>query len=124
MTAATIVLSSAAITDEGGGVVPVILWDTALSQLRVDHDDFIGQRFTLRCPERKGKDRRAVLSGTNTYTSDSSLCFAAAHAGVVQPTGGSFTVQLNPGAESGWAELCHALPACVRRFKAAVGVRY
>lgn len=79
--------------------VPVIEWDTNLSRLRVDNDDFVGQRFTLRCPKRVISGRKAVLSGTDIYTSDSALCFAAVHAGAVQSLGGIVTVQLNPGAQ-------------------------
>ncbi len=75
-------------------------WNTALQQFRVDNDQFVGQRFLFYCPEYTVRDKDETLYGTDTYPSESPLCVAAVHAGVINRYGGSILVQLNPGPES------------------------
>ena len=72
-------------------------WGTDLEHFQVDQDKFVGQRFAFECPERVVRAKPAAIYGTNVYSSDSPICWAALHAGVVGPEGGRITVQLNPG---------------------------
>ena len=80
--------------------IPTIEWNHSLKQLQVDNDKFIGQRFRLRCPEHTVRDTDAALRGTDRYPSDSAICVAAVHAGVVDRSGGEVVVQLNPAPET------------------------
>ncbi len=72
-------------------------WDTALKHQQLDDDRFVGQRFVFSCPEHDKRHRAPELRGTHVYASDSPICAAAVHAGVIGPRGGRVTVQLNPG---------------------------
>ncbi|MEM7222210.1 MAG: LCCL domain-containing protein [Pseudomonadota bacterium] len=81
--------------------IPEIEWDTSLVKFQFDSDKFIGQRFSATCPELTlGKLDESTVYGTDAYPSDNALCVAALHAGQIDENGGTFTVQLNPGAES------------------------
>ena len=74
-------------------------WNTVLKHFQVDSDKFIGQQFSFQCPERTVRGSDAALYGTNVYPSDSPICVAAVHAGVIDRDGGNIRVQLNPGIE-------------------------
>lgn len=80
--------------------IPGIEWDTSLVHFQFDADKFIGQRFTAKCPEVTRGDLDSVVYGTDVYPSDNAICVAALHAGKIDKTGGTVTVQLNPGAEA------------------------
>ena len=77
--------------------VPRLGWNTDLEHFQVDSKKFVGQRFTFQCPERAGRKKDGRIFGTDVYSSDSPICLAALHAGVIRPRGGRVTVQLNPG---------------------------
>jgi hypothetical protein len=77
--------------------IPEIDWDTALKSFQFDHDKFIGQRLTVKCPPYSVKKTEEVVYGTDTYPSNNSICLAALHAGKIDKAGGVVTVQLNPG---------------------------
>ena len=53
--------------------------------------------FTVTCP---ASCSPGSLWGTDTYTTDSSLCTAARHAGVIKEGGGDFTVTFADGKKS------------------------
>jgi hypothetical protein len=60
----------------------------------------LGQAITLECPANGMSDR---VYGTDTYTDDSSICTAAAHAGLVTPAdGGRVTIEA-VGAQAAFA---------------------
>lgn len=75
-------------------------WSTDLEHFQVDSDKFVGQRFSFQCPELTKRTKRHAIYGTNVYSSDSPICWAALHAGALSRSGGRVTVQLNPGADS------------------------
>jgi hypothetical protein len=57
-----------------------------------------GDKFTVTCPEGCGE---GVLYGTDVYTTDSSICLAALHAGVIEASkGGPVTVKVSKGSPS------------------------
>jgi hypothetical protein len=57
----------------------------------------IGSEFTVTCPAACGE---ASVWGTDTYTADSNICTAAAHAGVIDlEDGGTFVVTIEEGQE-------------------------
>jgi hypothetical protein len=61
----------------------------------VDHRGAIGQRFTYRCPPNGAGSH---ITGTGTYTDDSSVCSAAVHAGVITfEEGGTVVIEIRPG---------------------------
>jgi hypothetical protein len=76
-----------------------IEWDDSLETYQFDNDKFIGQRFTAKCIPANIQDMDETVFGTDTYPSDSSICVAAVHAGLIDRDGGVVTVQLNPGAD-------------------------
>ncbi len=58
-----------------------------------------GRRETLACPG--GGPTGGRLWGTDTYTDDSSICLAAAHAGLITAAaGGTVTIEIRPGQPS------------------------
>ncbi len=80
-------------------VVPEFTWDTTIHRYQMDKDKFIGQRLTFHCPERPVGQSDAAIYGTDVYPSDTPLCVAAMHAGVMTSSGGTAIAQLNPGAD-------------------------
>lgn len=74
---------------------PVIAdWGSTATSLRGQN----GSQFAVVCP---AGGALAAVWGTDTYTDDSSVCSAAAHAGMVsQAAGGSATIEIRPGAAS------------------------
>ncbi len=73
-------------------------WQANLSSFDRDDRHSIGQRLTVSCPPRPAGRMRAQVFGTRTYAGQSSICYAALHAGVISPGGGDATVQINPSA--------------------------
>jgi len=80
--------------------VPRIDWETTINQFQIDSDKFIGQRLSVDCPEWTSADTMAVIFGTDLYSSDSSICIAAQHAGAITETGGRVTLQLMPSPDT------------------------
>jgi LCCL domain len=74
--------------------VMVIAWSSSASSIETRLD----QEFVFDCP------RNGVISnvwGTNLYTSDSSICSAAVHQGIISNArGGRVTILIRPGASS------------------------
>ena len=79
---------------------PRIGWATTIDHFQIDSDNFIGQRLSVDCPEWAAADDAAVIYGTDLYSSDSSICISAKHAGVITETGGHATLQLLPSPEA------------------------
>lgn len=72
----------------------LISWKTTASEL----GNGVGQRFQVVCPPYGAQN---PVWGSGPYTSDSSICTAAAHAGVIAMTdGGAVTVTLREGRDS------------------------
>jgi len=77
------------------GEVTVITWATQADSLRGNN----GRRVTYLCPG--GGTPSDRLWGTDLYTDDSSICTAAAHAGLIAPSGGgAVTIDIRPGASA------------------------
>ena len=71
-----------------------VLWNTSAGMVTFE----VGKSVKFSCPA-NGKE--ASVWGTDTYTLDSSICNAAAHAGKIQlESGGSVTIELRPGESS------------------------
>lgn len=66
-----------------------------------------GASLTVTCPAACGSSGR--LWGTDIYTSDSQVCLAARHAGVIGEQGGTFTVTMLPGQSSYPASTRHGV---------------
>ena len=79
--------------------IPEIQWDTKVEKFQFDTEKFIGQRLTVRCPPASANQEIAKVYGTSVYPSNTPICAAALHAGVIGREGGTVTLQLNPGAE-------------------------
>jgi hypothetical protein len=56
----------------------------------------IGKRHTYRCPQYSPTVHQAY--GTDTYSGDSAICYAAVHAGVIGTAGGTVTIEIHRGA--------------------------
>lgn len=91
------VTASLALAEDSSRRIPTIEWDTQLKKFQFDAEKFIGQRLTVKCPPAPADQSFAGLHGTDSYPSDSPICLAALHAGVITKEGGTVTVQLNPG---------------------------
>lgn len=99
MTAALLFLGlcqGAAAQNEADPNAPkTITWKTPGADWR----KFEGERFAFRCPERGTVSQQ--LWGTDIYSDDSSICTAAAHAGLISvATGGVVTMEVLPGQNS------------------------
>lgn len=74
--------------------VTPILWDASTSILAFEP----GKTWKFKCADRGSA---SAVWGTDVYTGDSSICTAAAHAGVITfDRGGPVTVELRPGQSS------------------------
>ncbi len=62
----------------------------------VDYREQIGTEFTFNCPE-LGLASFGRVWGTEVYTTDSSICTAAVHAGVLTDAGGRVAIQIVDG---------------------------
>jgi hypothetical protein len=54
----------------------------------------VGKSFMVKCP---ANCAMGTVWGTDTYTTDSSLCMSAIHAGVLKAEGGDIKVTIKPG---------------------------
>ena len=76
-------------TDENE-VIP-ILWNTSASQVKQD----VGSVYKFECPK---SGTAAAIWGSDIYTTDSSVCTAAVHAGkITLSDGGEVTIEMRPG---------------------------
>ncbi|HEY2867583.1 MAG TPA: LCCL domain-containing protein [Pyrinomonadaceae bacterium] len=77
--------------DVGEDEITPILWSTSASQLKTD----IGRKYKFECPE---GGAAASIWGSDIYTTDSSICSAAVHAGkITLEHGGQVTIEMRPG---------------------------
>ena len=90
-------LSGVCAAQDDSRVVPEIDWDTTLRRFQFDADKFVGQRLTVLCPPAPVGQSYEGVYGTDRYPSESSICIAALHAGLITDAGGTVTLQLNPG---------------------------
>ncbi|MGH9933211.1 MAG: LCCL domain-containing protein [Pyrinomonadaceae bacterium] len=71
-----------------------VLWNTSASMVTLE----IGKTLKFKCP---GGGAESSVWGTDIYTTDSSICNAAVHAGKLKMDGGgSVTIELRPGESS------------------------
>lgn len=77
--------------------VPEIKWDTSIIHFQFDSDKFVGQRLTVYCPPIQDTSKLESIFGTDFYPSETPVCVAALHSGVIDKDGGTVTIQLNPG---------------------------
>lgn len=71
-----------------------VLWNTSAGMVPFE----VGKTYKFKCPA-GGKE--SSVWGTDIYTSDSSICNAAVHAGkFTSESGGSVTIELRPGESS------------------------
>ena len=77
--------------------IPEIDWKTTVGKFQFDHEKFVGQRLTVRCAPAPARQDYSGIYGTDYYPSESPICIAALHAGVIDKEGGTVTIQLNPG---------------------------
>lgn len=70
--------------------------DWRASPLDLNLRGFNGERFRFHCPP--GKPAPGQVIGSGPYTDASSICAAAAHAGVIRAASGGFvTIEVRPG---------------------------
>jgi hypothetical protein len=75
--------------------VQTINWSDSANHLKLESQ--IGQDFTFMCPE---NGSIAEITGTDLYATSSSICTAAAHAGVIKiATGGLVKIKIKPEAD-------------------------
>jgi LCCL domain len=75
--------------------VQTIHWTDSLNHLRLENQ--IERDFTFMCPE---NGTVAEITGTDLYATSSSICTAAAHAGVIKvATGGLVRIRIKPEAD-------------------------
>jgi LCCL domain len=71
-----------------------IVWTDSPNHLRIENQ--IDRDFTFMCPENGSV---AEITGTDLYATSSSICTAAAHAGVIKvATGGLVKIRIKPEA--------------------------
>ncbi len=81
-----------------------ITWDTGATDWRGQN----GRALTFVCPA--GGPAAPRLWGSDLYTDDSSICGAAAHAGVItRSDGGTVTIEIRPGAPAYSASTRHGV---------------
>lgn len=74
-------------------------WTTTLVGIQVERRMPVGTAFVVDCPP--GGSVSGTIWGTGTYTSDSPLCMAAVHVGLLTATaGGAVVVEVAPGLPS------------------------
>ena len=86
-----------ALAEDNSASLPTVEWDTTINHFQFDADKFLGQRLTVNCPPLPLNQSLEGIFGTDVYPSESSICVAALHAGVITKDGGIVTIQLNPG---------------------------
>lgn len=91
--------AGSAYADMADSVAPRVDWETTINHFQIDSDKFIGQRLSVECPEWAQADEETTIFGTDLYSSDSSICAAALHAGAITDTGGLATLQVMPSPE-------------------------
>ena len=86
-----------------------IRWSDSLYGLGLNDNN--GKRYTFRCPA--APSRLPVIYGAGTYTSDSSVCSAAVHSGVITRAGGTVPVAVGPGQDSYRASMQNGITSYV-----------
>ncbi|WP_282605432.1 LCCL domain-containing protein [Pelagibius sp. Alg239-R121] len=77
--------------------IPRLKWDAKFTRTGFAYKQLVGQRFTFNCPAApKGKKFRRI-SGTDSYSFNSTVCVAALHAGKITKDGGLVHLQMDPG---------------------------
>lgn len=82
--------------DRSAGTPEYIDWGRQPNQIEGRQ---IGSRYTFTC--KPGGPTSGRLWGTDLYTDDSSICLAAAHAGLISTSdGGTVTIEIRAGAQA------------------------
>jgi hypothetical protein len=81
-------------------------WRTSPLDLNLRGQD--GERFRFHCPA--GRVESGQVLGSSPYTDGSSICAAAAHAGLIRPaSGGLVLIEVRPGQAHYPASLSHGV---------------
>jgi hypothetical protein len=106
------------------GTAPADTFDAnlgiTLDDIEITGDLPAGARFAVKCP---AGARTGTIWGTGTYTSDSSICVAATHAGALPGTdAGTVVVEVAPGLQAYEGTIRHgiastAYPAWTQSFR-------
>lgn len=97
-----IAISTASLTpvyaEESNQEISEIGWSSRLSSMGLDTKDNINQKYKFDCQSAPEDLVHAPIWGTKVYTTNSGICSAAVHAGIVDPEeGGVITVKLVKG---------------------------
>ncbi|MCA9185623.1 MAG: LCCL domain-containing protein [Pirellulaceae bacterium] len=87
----------AAVDTDRAALLPEITWETKFTSTGFAYRDFIGQRFSFRCPPAPQDLKGRIIYGTDAYDFASLICPAAVHAGKLTTAGGIVTVQIDAG---------------------------
>lgn len=79
--------------------VPEIGWKSRLSSMGLDQAKNIGKTYDFYCQAAPEELPQAPIWGTNTYTSNSSICSTAVHSGMISKAGGIVSIELIEGQE-------------------------
>ena len=86
--------------EESDWEVSEIGWTSRLSSMGIDTKDNINQKYKFDCQSAPEDLVHAPIWGSKVYTTNSSICSAAVHAGIINPEeGGVVTIKLVKGKE-------------------------
>ncbi len=71
-------------------------WESSPNNLELDRAENFGKEYNFECLPAP-TEISGYFYGTNNYSSDSYICPAAVHAGVINRYGGFITIKMNPG---------------------------
>ena len=84
--------------EESNDYIPEIGWDSRITSMGLDKKDNINQKYRFDCQSAPEDLVHAPTWGTRVYTTNSGICTAAVHAGMVNPKkGGKITIKLIKG---------------------------
>ena len=84
--------------EESNQEISEIGWSSRLSSMGLDTKDNTNQKYRFNCQSAPKDLVHAPIWGTKVYTTNSGICSAAVHAGVVDPEkGGIVTIELIEG---------------------------
>ena len=95
-TSFSFVSNSVATKNQQSQSIPEISWKSSPNSFGLNKEGNIGKKFSFKCSAAPAEFRSSVW-GNNDYTTGSYICPAGVHAGVITKSGGTVTLQLNPG---------------------------
>ncbi|MEM8674326.1 MAG: LCCL domain-containing protein [Cyanobacteria bacterium P01_G01_bin.67] len=79
--------------------VPEIGWKSRLNSLGLNKAKNVGKTYDFYCQPASEDFMHGSIWGTNTYTTNSSICSTAVHAGMISESGGFVSIQVIEGQE-------------------------